>query len=390
MKTNLLILLAVIGFVACSHKEPSTLTINGAIEGGNVSNLYLYEVDNQHYAFIKLLESISVSDGKFTYTNDSLPANLYFISTENNNQNPEAIDRGTYSFLRKGDNKMIISIDSQNRMQVEIENFPLQKQLIEFTEEKQKISKTPILDSLDQLFFAARDSDNIEELIRIKTESMPYYEEAYEKETNFIATKIEEEKTSLFGLYLFYTYRFQNSSFSAPEEIAEVRKRLESYDKKAKQSIYFTKIEKRLTILENCSVGHEAPEITGLDSLNNKVRLSDFRGKYVLIDFWSSGCSWCRLETPNFRKVYDEFKNKNIVILGVSSDYKKEDWLKAIHEDKSYWTQIMMPKDEISEIFASYAIAGIPEILLVDPQGVILAKGLRGEDIYNTVAKQVK
>ena len=136
-------------------------------------------------------------------------------------------------------------------------------------------------------------------------------------------------------------------------------------------------------------VGNKAPNIVGIDENGKNISLIDFRGKYVLIDFWSSSCKWCRKETPNIRKAYDEFKSKGFVVLGVSTDLYKSEWLKAIEADKATWRHLLLPKEQRSRVLESYNIIAIPEILLVDPDGNILAKGLRGEQIYETIRMHI-
>lgn len=109
----------------------------------------------------------------------------------------------------------------------------------------------------------------------------------------------------------------------------------------------------------------------------------------MLVDFWSSGCHWCRLETPNLQKAYQTFKNKGFTILGISSDFRKQDWLEAIEEDNSRWNQLLLPRESIREVMETYCIVGIPHIILVNPKGVIIAKELRGETIFDTVKEAV-
>lgn len=391
MKKTLSFFFIVLLLAACNKRsDVSKLTIEGTIENYDAENLYLYEVANQQYQHIRLLDTINVSERKFNYSNDTLRTQLYFISTHNNPQLEETYAQGSYLFLREGLNKVRIHENAQKQIQIAIEDFDLQRQYQEFESDKDIVSNKQLLDSLDQLFYAARDKDDRKEMKRINDVSTPYYEESDKKTRDWLTSKIEENKKSLFGLYLYYTYNFQNNSFSTLNEIAEVKNRLENLDEEAKNSSYYNKIQEKLLLLENSMVGSVAPEITGLDFMDREVKLSDFRGKYVLVDFWSSGCSWCRKETPNLQKTYDAFKNKNFTILGVSSDYEKEDWTEAVHEDKSYWDQIIMRKSDINRIMNNYVIVGIPEILLVNPEGVILAKGLRGEDIYKTVSEHVK
>lgn len=121
----------------------------------------------------------------------------------------------------------------------------------------------------------------------------------------------------------------------------------------------------------------------------NPISLSQFKGKYVLVDFWSSGCGWCRKETVYLQKAYDLFKDKNFTILGVSSDFRQKDWLRAIEEDKSFWNQLLMPKDTIKKVMDQYCIIGIPHIILIDPQGIIIAKELRGEEIAKVIGANI-
>ena len=110
----------------------------------------------------------------------------------------------------------------------------------------------------------------------------------------------------------------------------------------------------------------------------------------MLIDFWSSSCKWCRKETPNIRKAYDEFKSKGFIVLGVSTDIHKAEWLEAIAKDNATWNHLLLPKEQRPKILEAYNIISIPEILLVAPNGDIIAKGLRGEQIYETIKMHIK
>ncbi|MDO5665542.1 MAG: TlpA disulfide reductase family protein [Bacteroidia bacterium] len=391
MKKALILFLATIAFIAC-NTQTSQFTLEGTIEKGNINRLYLFEVINEQYYYIKLIDSISVTNNKFSYVNDSLQTQLYFLSIHANNQLPKTFEDGTYLFLRKTKNSISVSHEPGTPIQASVKNSSIEDQFTAFTKEFNEVGNQKVLDSLDQLFFAARDCNDTIEMQRIKEYSAPYYDDAMQRTDEWLKKQIEDNKAkgSLFGLYLYYTYHFQNINLTTLDEINAARTSLNNYDDEAKQSAYFSKIKNQLTQMEQSAIGHEAPEITGLDAKDNEMKLSDFRGKYVIVDFWSSSCSWCRLETPNLAKTYNQFKDKNFTILGVSSDFKKDDWLKAIEEDGSHWDHIMLRKEDINKIMNHYSIIGIPEILLIDPQGVILAKGLRGESIYNTVAEHIK
>jgi peroxiredoxin len=128
-------------------------------------------------------------------------------------------------------------------------------------------------------------------------------------------------------------------------------------------------------------VGRVAPDFTQNDTLDQPVQLSSLRGKYLLIDFWASWCGPCRQENPNVVKVFNQYKDKNFHVLGVSLDRagQKDKWMKAIHDDQLTWTHVSDLKFWENAVSKQYGIRAIPQNLLLDPQGKIVAKNLRGE-----------
>lgn len=129
------------------------------------------------------------------------------------------------------------------------------------------------------------------------------------------------------------------------------------------------------------SIGAMAPDFTQNDVNDKPVKLSDFRGKYVLLDFWASWCGPCRAENPNVMKAFDKYKDKNFTVLGVSLDQpgKKAVWLAAIKADGLPWTQVSDLQFWNNAAAKQYDIRAIPQNFLIDPTGKIVAKNLRGE-----------
>ena len=144
-------------------------------------------------------------------------------------------------------------------------------------------------------------------------------------------------------------------------------------------------LKKSLDALRNTAIGVTAPDFIQNDINGVPVKLSSFRGKYVLLDFWASWCGPCRQENPNVVKAYNKYKDKNFTILSVSLDKAsgKADWLAAIQNDGLSWTQVSDLKFWNNEVAALYSITSIPANFLIDPNGKIIARDLRGDDLEN-------
>lgn len=140
------------------------------------------------------------------------------------------------------------------------------------------------------------------------------------------------------------------------------------------------------------AIGNTAPDFTQPDTSGNSIKLSDFRGNYVLVDFWASWCGPCRAENPNLAKTFNKYRDKGFKVLGVSLDQpgKKEAWLAAIHKDGLDWTQVSDLKFWDNEVAVLYGIKSIPANFLLDPTGKIIAKDLRGDDLENKLAEVLK
>ena len=126
-------------------------------------------------------------------------------------------------------------------------------------------------------------------------------------------------------------------------------------------------------------VGQQAPEIILPGLTGDSVRLGDLKGKVVLVDFWASWCGPCRAENPNVVRAYSKYKGKGFEILAVSLDDRKDKWLAAIQADNLSWTHVSDLKGWKNAAAELYSIRAIPQNLLIDPQGKIIAKNLRGE-----------
>ncbi|MDE3236034.1 MAG: AhpC/TSA family protein [Bacteroidota bacterium] len=149
----------------------------------------------------------------------------------------------------------------------------------------------------------------------------------------------------------------------------------------AKQTMYAKLLKQMIDKSKIGMIGTQAIDFVQNDTANKPVALSSFKGKYVLLDFWASWCRPCRMENPNVVSAYEEYKNKNFTVLSVSLDQSRENWLRAIADDGLTWTQVSDLKYWNNEVARLYGIESIPQNFLLDPEGRIIAKNLRGGDL---------
>ncbi len=159
-------------------------------------------------------------------------------------------------------------------------------------------------------------------------------------------------------------------------------------------SIYLKKIKYGIDKADPVEIGKEAPDFSEIDMTGKNISLKNFRGKYVLLEFWASWCVPCRAENPFLREVYSIYRDKNFTIIGISLNklQEKNDWLEAIKQDQLEWIQLCDFKYNAGEIINKYNLVGqgIPNNILINPEGKIIAKSLRGKSLTNKLDELLK
>jgi len=238
------------------------------------------------------------------------------------------------------------------------------------------------MESINQRYNAAGQAGRTEEMKAIEKE---YY--AINGRTNAtFKSLIRRNATSVVSA-------FAAGAFLNPEEEFQFADSVATLQRKANPDSPFTKeLTARLEPLRTTAVGAQAPEINLPTPQGPTLALSSLRGKYVLIDFWASWCGPCRQENPNVVRAYNQFKDKGkgFTIYSVSLDQDKGKWEKAIAADGLTWHHVSDLAGWGSVAGAAYGVKAIPQSFLLDPQGNIIAKNLRGEALAAKLAEVLK
>ena len=356
---------------SCQQKEGGkTVTVEGTVKNSTAPMVYLEE--NTPNGRPTTLDSAVLKEGRFTLKAKSKEEGLYQLRLQGN-QVPFAL------FINDAD-KIKVTADLANTAQpYTVQNSPASEAMLSF-------DKT-MYDKGLQLFTQGGQVDSLRKASASDSAvSAAYFEmegtanDLKEYTKGFLA----KSNSPTLTLYALGSYQntAQNLGVTGFSR-TEIGQLVTAAAEKFPQHTGLQTVKRSLP-------SNQASNFTQPDVDGKPVSLSDFKGKYVLVDFWASWCQPCRLDNPNVVKAYNEFKDKNFTILGVSLDQNKEAWQKAIQQDGLTWTHVSDLKFWENAAATQYGVQAIPYNVLVDPQGNIIAENLHGEEIAQTLRKVIK
>lgn len=362
MRNALAILVFAMTISSCQSAKDE-YSIKGTIAGAEKGKVYLQKiVDGQP----KSVDSVDIVSGKFSFKGKMEMPDIRFLRLN---------ERDYFAQFFLDNANITVSAKKDSLRSTKVTGSPTNDVFNSYIAEMEKLSKEVM--ALQEKFQSAMAVNNTSaaEKAKIDYQAMIDNNKVYTK--NFV----KEHANSVVAAYI--------ALFQLANQIdgAELEELTNAFSPEISKSEYVVKLKELVQEQKKTSIGAMALDFTMNDTEGKPVQLSSLKGKVVLVDFWASWCGPCRQENPNVVKVYQQYHPKGFEILGVSLDRSKDDWLKAIKDDNLTWLHVSDLQYWQNAAARLYGVNSIPQSFLLDKDGKIIAKGLRGDQLAKKLAE---
>ncbi|MDT3401578.1 TlpA disulfide reductase family protein [Mucilaginibacter terrae] len=353
---------ALLGLYSC--KDDKAFKIEGTI--ANADTLKKIELLRADTNQVSVIATAELKDGKFEFKNQAQAANLFKLR----------IGQSLFDLIAQNGDDIKFETDLKNeKHDYKVSGSQESDKIKEFNTFSNVYSAKNA--QLVNEFQSKVQGNNQDSLLKVY---QPVFEKNMADYSKEVLKFVDDNKKSLAAFYAAMSL----DPNKYEQQLVDYADGLKGeFKENAPVQMFIRQME----AVKPVSVGHKAPDFTAKDVTGKDVKLADFKGKYVMLDFWASWCGPCRQENPNVVRLYNQYKAKGFNILGISLDDNKAAWQRAIMDDKLTWQHVSDLQKWDGAVARSYQIQAIPSNFILDLQGNIIAKNITGKNLEEFLNK---